>query len=173
MVKTEEPTIFEVREPDQSIWLEKPGNYEVHLVTAGAEVIIRGGWNLSESETAVVNLRIIHKAAYTRSETLLRAVARDRAQITLNGTIVVEASAPNTNAFLTENILLLSPTAVAHAVPNLEINTDAVKCSHAATISPIPEQQLFYLQSRGLTKKAAENLVIEGFLNVVSESIPS
>lgn len=156
-----------ISEPNQTIWLSAPGNYEVHLTHTGAEVKIRGGWSLRGKETAQLHLKIIHEAPHTRSETLLRAVARDQAQITLNGTIVVHSSAPNTNAFLTENILLLSPTAVAHAVPNLEISTDAVKCSHAATISPIPEQQIFYLQSRGLNRLEAEELITTGFLNEV------
>lgn len=159
-----DPVIFEVTRENETIWLEQPGEYVVNLSQEGASVEIKGGWIVVDADKAILNLKIVHQAPHTHSNTLLRGVARDHAQITLNGTIVVEPSAPNTNAFLTENILLLSPTAVAHAVPNLQISTDAVKCSHAATISPIPESQLFYLQSRGLSRQRAEELIVEGFL---------
>ena len=68
------------------------------------------------------------------------------------------------NSFLTEKILLLSDEARAEAVPDLEIESDDVKCSHAATISKIPEEQLFYLMSRGLSKFEGESMIVEGFL---------
>lgn len=160
--------IIEVSQPGETVRLEEGGRYEIHLVQEGAEVEILGGWNLREKESVAIDLKIVHRAPHTRSNTVLRAVARDHAHATLNGTIIVEPSAPNTNAFLTENILLLSPTAVAQAVPNLEIRTDAVKCSHAATVSPIPESQIFYLQSRGLTREKAEELIVAGFLQSYS-----
>lgn len=157
-------TVFTIKTLQEKIYLPGSGEYEVQLQKEGAQVEILGGWQSTGSEKLEVTLRIVHQAPHTISKTLLRAVARDRAQVMLNGTIVVEASASNTNAFLTENILLLSPQAVAHAIPNLEIHTDAVKCSHAATISPLPEPQLHYLQTRGLTRTQAEDLLISGFL---------
>jgi Fe-S cluster assembly protein SufD len=60
--------------------------------------------------------------------------------------------------------LLLSDNAKAEAIPDLEILTDDVKCSHAASISRIPESQLFYLMSRGIPRSAAEDLIVNGFL---------
>jgi Fe-S cluster assembly protein SufD len=160
--------IFEISQPNETVRLSESGEYEVRLVAPGAEVEILGGWNVRGREQITINLKIVHRAPHTRSNTVLRAVARDYAHATLNGTIIVEPSAPNTNAFLTENILMLSPTAVAQAVPNLEIRTDAVKCSHAATVSPIPESQIFYLQSRGLSREKAEDLIVAGFLESYS-----
>lgn len=155
---------FTISQPDQSVWLTEPGEYEIRLIAPRSSVEIKGGWRVSGQEKAEVKLKIIHAAPHTYSNTLLRGVATDRAQITLSGTIIVQENASDTNAFLTENVLLLSPTAVAHAVPNLEISTDEVKCSHAATISPIPESQLFYLQSRGIPRNTAEDIISQGFL---------
>jgi Fe-S cluster assembly scaffold protein SufB len=62
-----------------------------------------------------------------------------------------------------ENVLLMSPTARAEAVPILNRAND-VKCSHAATISNIPMEHVFYLMSRGISKIDAEKLIVEGFL---------
>lgn len=157
-------TVITVTKNHQVITLTESGEYEVRLEKEGSEVEIRGAWRVRKNDQLKIALRIVHAASHTHSRTLLRAVAQDTAQVTLNGTIVVEPGASQTNAFLTENILLLSPSAVAHAVPNLEIHTDEVKCSHAATVSPIPESQIFYLQSRGISRERAEDLVVDGFL---------
>jgi len=66
----------------------------------------------------------------------------------------------------------LSDKAQVHSLPKLEIATDDVKCSHGATIASLDPQQLFYLQSRGITKDQAEKMLIEGFTRPVLEEIP-
>lgn len=109
---------------------------------------------------------IHHQAPHTRANTTLRGVARDRAQIRFVGRIIIDEACGDSNSFLTERILLLSDQAKAEAVPDLEIKTDDVKCSHAASISRIPEEHLFYLMSRGIPQLQAENLIIEGFLDL-------
>lgn len=149
------------------------GEYQLELTAEGVELDIRGGFETDNSEDVSVKLTIIHAVRQTRSQTLLRGVARGKSHITLSGTIVIKENAQNTNAFLTENILLLSPQARAEAVPNLEISANDVRCSHAATITKIPEEHLFYLQSRGLPLPEAERLIVEGFLGQVkAKSLP-
>lgn len=163
-----EPSIFIVTTSEpQSIQLKESGEYRVEILAEGADVKIFGGWETHQSEQVKITLQIVHKARHTRSETLLRGVAHDSSKIELSGTIIIEKGAQDTNAFLTENILLLSDKAVALAVPNLEIEANEVKCSHAATVAKIPEEHLFYLQSRGLERKVAERLIIDGFLSKV------
>jgi Fe-S cluster assembly scaffold protein SufB len=80
------------------------------------------------------------------------------------GRIIIDPECGDTNSFLSERILLLSDSARAEAVPDLEILTDDVKCSHAATISRIPDDQIFYLMSRGLSRQTAEEEIVSGFL---------
>lgn len=159
---------YENLHDDQPIDLEltKPGHYRIELAGEGVEVNIKGVFQAKEQETVEVQVQIAHLAQHTTSNTLLRGVASDQAQLKLIGTIKVEPSANQTNAFLTENILLLNEGARAEAIPNLEIQTDEVKCSHAATVSSIPEEQLFYLQSRGIDLKTAQDLIVTGFLQL-------
>jgi Fe-S cluster assembly protein SufD len=88
----------------------------------------------------------------------------DHGRALVVGTIRVLPQAIGTEAFLEERILLASPHANAEVVPNLEIETDVVKCSHAATVGKIDEEEIFYLQSRGISKKQAKEMVMEGFL---------
>jgi len=91
----------------------------------------------------------------------------DQAQAKIIGTIKVLPGAEKTNSFLAERLLILSDKARAEAVPNLEIEADDVKCSHAATVGKIDEEQMFYLMSRGLPRAQAQDIIVEGFLQQV------
>ena len=75
-------------------------------------------------------------------------------------------------AFQTNRNLTLSEGAWAESVPNLEIETNDVKCSHASTVGPIDEEQRFYLESRGIPPDVAERLVVLGFFDEVLDQLP-
>jgi Fe-S cluster assembly protein SufD len=151
---------------DQSrtITLDQAGDYTVKLTGSGAKVMIQSRLWLKGKEQLDLNLTIIHSAKNTSSTTSLKAVVDDAATIRLQGTIIVTKKAQLTNAFLEERILLLSPQAKADAIPNLEIEANDVKCSHAAAIGKINEEQVFYLQSKGIPAKQAQTLIAKGFL---------
>lgn len=143
----------------------KSGDQEIILDKEGMELRIVGAFQTHGHDSLELKVKIIHRAAHTSAQTVFRGVAWDNSSLKIYGTIIIEKTAQQTNSFLKENVLLMSPTARAEAVPNLEILANDVKCSHAATISNIPQEHLFYMMSRGLTKKAAEKLIIEGFLS--------
>lgn len=164
----EEKQIYTLAKDElKTIVIDMPGVYEIQLLGEGAEATISGIFNASGKEQKNITVIINHMAAHTRSNTTLKGVARDTAQVSFTGRIIVAEKCPDTNAFLTERILLLSDTAKAEAIPELEILTDDVKCSHAASISHIPEEQIFYLRSRGVPQAEAEQLIVEGFLESV------
>ena len=151
-----EPKIYTLaKDEHKTITIDAPGVYEVQLLGEGAHATISGIFEAAGSEQKKITVIINHKAAHTRSNS---------AQVSFTGKILVAEHCPDTNAFLTERILLLSDTAKAEAIPELEILTDDVKCSHAASISHIPEEQLFYLRSRGVSQVEAEQLIVAGFL---------
>ncbi len=150
----------------ETIKITEPGEYLVELVGEGAEAEVSGAFLAEDSQNINVNITIHHKAKNTLANTTLKGVGRDKSKIRFFGRIIIAKDCGASNSFLTERILLLSDQATAEAVPELEILTDDVKCSHAASVSQIPEQQLFYLMSRGLPKKQAEDLIIEGFLKI-------
>ena len=113
-----------------------------------------------------------HDAAYTNSNLeFLGAVGGDSRSI-YTGLIRVEKDAKGTNAFQTNRNLKLSETAWAESVPNLEIETNDVRCSHASTVGPIDEDQLFYLESRGVPTDIAKRLIVSGFFFAVVEQFP-
>ncbi len=149
----------------RKIELKKAGKHVVKLTKTGEEVEIIGVFQTQGKEEVDLEVIIHHQAPHTLANTMLKGVAKDKSKIRFVGRIIIDPDCGQSNSFLTERILLLSDQAHAEAVPDLEILTDDVKCSHAASISNLDEEQLFYLMSRGLSKKQAEEVIVEGFLS--------
>lgn len=144
--------------------VNKPGNYSFTLDRPGQELEIVGRFRLSGEEMGRWDIEIIHAAPNTSSKTDVKGVVDGSGRATVNGIIRVLPSAAGTEAFLEERILLVSENAKAEATPNLEIETDEVHCSHAATVGKIDEEEIFYLQSRGIKLELAKKMISEGFL---------
>jgi Fe-S cluster assembly protein SufD len=108
-----------------------------------------------------------HAAPHSRSDLLFKGAVADEAQSVYSGLIRVEKGARGTNAFQTNRNLVLSGGARAYSVPNLEIEDNDVRCSHASAVGPVDEGQLFYLESRGVPTQAAGRLIVLGFLDEV------
>ncbi|OGY18085.1 MAG: hypothetical protein A2784_02875 [Candidatus Chisholmbacteria bacterium RIFCSPHIGHO2_01_FULL_48_12] len=156
---------FQIRKNQtKTIRIDKSGKYVVELVGEGAEVEVVGGFRAKDKEQIEIEIEVVHKAKNTNANTHIRGVVGDEVQARVVGTIKVLPGAQKTNSFLTEKVLILSDKARAEVVPNLEIEADDVKCSHAATVGKIDEEQLFYLMSRGLRQADARDIIVEGFL---------
>ena len=85
--------------------------------------------------------------------------------------IKVLPEAVGTKAQQTNRNVKLSENAWAESVPNLEIETNDVVCNHASTVAGIDEEQLFYLESKGIKTSAAERLIIAGFFDEVTAKV--
>ena len=101
-----------------------------------------------------------HVAPSTTSDLLFKGAVQDHGRSVYSGMIRVRPEARGTNAFQTNRNLVLSEGAGAESVPNLEILTDDVSCSHASAVGPVDEEQLYYLESRGVPPVAAERLIV-------------
>ena len=108
-----------------------------------------------------------HAAPDTTSELLYKNVVDDRARSITTGLIRVEAEAQRTVAQQTNRTIKLSTDAWAESVPNLEIENNDVRCSHASSVGPIDEDQSFYLASRGVPPEVAERLIVTGFMDEI------
>jgi Fe-S cluster assembly protein SufD len=114
-----------------------------------------------------------HAAPKTTSDLLFKGAVQDRARSVYTGLIRVRKSAPGTNAFQTNRNLKLSEGAWADSVPNLEIENNDVRCSHASAVGPIDADQRFYLESRGVPPATAERLIVLGFFDEVLDQLPA
>jgi Fe-S cluster assembly protein SufD len=113
-----------------------------------------------------------HVAPRTTSDLLFKGAVQDTARSVYTGLIRIGHEAKGSVAYQTNRNLTLSAGAWAESVPNLEIETNDVKCSHASTIGPIDEEQRFYLESRGIPPEIAERLVVLGFFDEVLAQLP-
>ena len=113
-----------------------------------------------------------HAAPDTVSELLFKGALDDSSRSVYTGLIRVRPEAVRTRAIQTNRNIKLSPDAWAESVPNLEIETDDVMCSHASTVSPVDVEQRFYLESRGVPTVVAERLLLEGFFAEVVAAAP-
>jgi Fe-S cluster assembly protein SufD len=86
--------------------------------------------------------------------------------------VIIDHDAHLCDAYQTNRNILLSEQAKAMSVPNLEILTDdPTRCGHAASVGPVSEDELFYLQSRGIPRAEAERLILFGFFAEVLDRI--
>jgi Fe-S cluster assembly protein SufD len=113
-----------------------------------------------------------HRAPDCTSDLLFKGVVDDQAHSVYSGMIRVRPDARGTNAFQTNRNIKLSDDAWAESVPNLEIENNDVRCSHASAVGPIDVEQRFYLESRGVPTRRAEQLIVAGFLQDVAVRMP-
>ena len=112
-----------------------------------------------------------HIAPDCESDFAFKGALRDHATAVWRGMIRVEPNAQKTNAYQECRNLMLSPTTHAVPIPGLEIMANDVRCTHGATVGRVDREQLFYLQSRGLSRPEAERLIVRGFFQDVLDRI--
>jgi len=113
-----------------------------------------------------------HRAPDTTSNLLFKGAVGGHSRSVYTGLIRVRKDARGTNAFQTNRNLKLSEHAWAESVPNLEIENNDVRCSHASTVGPIDDESRFYLESRGVPPAVAERLIVAGFFDEVLARVP-
>jgi Fe-S cluster assembly protein SufD len=113
-----------------------------------------------------------HDAPNTRSDLLFKGAVEDSARSVYSGLVRLRPAARKANASQTNRNLVLTEGAGAESIPNLEIEASDVRCSHASTVGPIDDEQLYYLESRGIPPEEAERLVVLGFFDDVFERLP-
>lgn len=114
---------------------------------------------------------LAHRKGYCNSRQLHKIIVRDRARAVFNGLINVAPNALKTDGQMTNNNLLLGRLAEVDTKPQLEIYANDVKCSHGATVGRIDDEQMFYLRSRGIDERSAQQMIIFAFAAELTESI--
>jgi Fe-S cluster assembly protein SufD len=112
-----------------------------------------------------------HIAPDCESDFAFKGALRDHATAVWRGMIRVEPNAQKTNAYQECRNLMLSPTTHAVPIPGLEIMANDVRCTHGATVGRVDREDLFYLMSRGLSRREAERLIVRGFFQDVLDRI--
>jgi Fe-S cluster assembly protein SufD len=166
----------------------RDSRYTCHAITLGAKLsrhnleILQTG---EQTETTLNGLTVIsgkqlsdtHSAIalnypHGTSDQLHKCIVGDRAHAVFNGKVFVPKLAQLTNAAQLNRNLLLSSKARVDTKPQLEITADNVKCAHGATVSQLEDDEIFYLQSRGIDENDARKLLINAFAAEVINKIP-
>ncbi|PID52566.1 MAG: hypothetical protein CR972_01255 [Candidatus Moraniibacteriota bacterium] len=109
----------------------------------------------------------IHNTPNSQSTTLIKSILDDHSKLHFTGKIRIEKKAKNSKALLTNKNLLLNKKASVISIPQLEVLPHEVECTHSAITTTLDHAQLNYLVARGLSKKNAKKLLLEGFIQDV------
>lgn len=139
----------------------------------GADVRFKGVAKAEPGQRVDLTNDTFHSASRTNSQTLYQTVLSERSQTVFGGMIHIPKTSIGCEAIQKNQNLLLSPTAIAKSFPQLEIETDEVKCAHGATVSPVSEDQIYYMQARGISRKEAESMIVAGATEPVVSRFPT
>ena len=166
---------------------QRNSSFSMHTFSFGNE-LVRNNLNISQNdefiETTIKGITIIGDNQHVDHNTLIqhnkpncnshqdyKGIYDNKSTGVFNGRIVVNKQAQKTNAFQSNNNILLSDKATINAKPQLEIYADDVKCSHGCTVGQLDKNALFYLKSRGIPEKEANALLMYGFANNILKSV--
>jgi len=145
---------------------------EMSLNKEKSSCFILSGLNLDKGEHQEIKTLINHLAPNCKSYQKIKNVLESESKGIYQGKIFVKDVAQKTDAYQLSKALLLNDQSEFNAKPELEIYADDVKCSHGSTSGSIDADAIHYLMTRGIEKKIAKKLLINGFLNEILESIP-
>lgn len=147
-------------------------NIHVVLAASGATVRTHTLFAGAKDHQFDIGITAEHRAPHTVSNLRAKGVLSGKAQAVVRGLVRVEREAPGSDGYQRCDALLLSPTAEVDPVPNLEINTNDVRCTHGVTVTHVNPEHMFYLQSRGMDGHSARQLLVEGFADGMLQPYP-
>jgi Fe-S cluster assembly protein SufD len=146
-------------------------NVTVALKGSGSNAVLNGLSVLTGSQHVDNSTEIHHIEPSAESREHFKGIYSDTSRGVFSGTITVDKIAQKTNAFQSNQALLLSPTASIETRPQLKIWADDVKCTHGATVGQLDSDALFYLRSRGLSEGDAKKFLIHAFASEVLTTV--
>lgn len=150
---------------------EGKSNYTVDLNGKGGECNMRGITVASKSDKIEVYTTVKHHVTHCNSSQLFKAVGAGSSTSLFEGLIYVATGAVNTISLQENKNILLSEKAQIISRPWLEIYADDVKCSHGSSTGKLSDEEIFYMQQRGISEEVARELQLEGFALEIVEAI--
>ncbi len=118
-----------------------------------------------------VTSNLIHIGQYSRGRVLVKSVLKDTAKSLFKGMIKIGKDGKGTESYLASHAILLDRGAKSDSIPGLEIETNEVRATHAASVAQMDENQIFYLLTRGLSREGAKREIVAGFLEPLSRKM--
>jgi len=146
-------------------------NVTANLKGSGANAVLNGLSVLRGAQHVDNSTEIHHIEPTIESREHFKGIYADASRGVFSGTITVDQIAQKTNAFQSNQALLLSPNASIETRPQLKIWADDVKCTHGATVGQLDQEAMFYLRSRGIGREEARNFLIHAFASEVLTTV--
>ena len=169
------------------VQIGRDANFSTHSISLGGGGLVRNDINavLAEGSDATVNglylasgsqhidnhTAIDHAKPYGMSHELYKGILGGTSTAVFNGKIIVHQDAQKTDAKQTNRNLVLSENATIHTKPELQIHANDVRCTHGATIGQLDPEAIFYLQSRGIGKEQAGDLLLHAFAREIIDRV--
>ena len=112
-----------------------------------------------------IDIQAIHEHKNTTSNQQIKGLSADESIVSLTAGIKIPKYTNGCEGYQNHRGILLSDKAKIVATPQLEIWSEDVVCSHGSAVGPLPEEEVFYLETRGLKKQSAEKLLLSSFFN--------
>jgi Fe-S cluster assembly protein SufD len=135
----------------------------VRMTGNEAKVSLGGLTLVDGARRADTTLQVVHAAPAGTSREFYRTIVDDDAVGVFQGKVIVERAAQKTDGAMKSEAILLSPRAQMNEKPELEIFADDVACGHGATVASLDPEQVFYLESRGISNGDAKGMLLEAF----------
>jgi len=144
----------------------------IYLVGEGASGEVLSVAYAGEGQHQDAGAKIVHTAANTSSRIVSKSICKDGGRTTYRGLVRVESGAVGCKSHVQCDALLLDEESRSRTFPYMEVGEKDAEVAHEATVSKIAEEQLFYLQSRGLSQEQAIGMVVNGFVEPVARTLP-
>lgn len=115
---------------------------------------------------------LVHNSPDSAGSLTARGVLKGESQSIFKGMVKINKGAKNSHSYLAHHAMLLDKRARSDAIPGLDIDTNEVKATHSASVAQIDEDQIFYLEARGLPRDEAKKLIVTGFFEPVLSRVP-
>jgi Fe-S cluster assembly protein SufB len=116
--------------------------------------------------------KIIHLAPHTSSVVTSKSISKNGGRTTYRGLLKVAPGAVGSKSNVVCDALILDPESASDTVPSIEIQEEDVSIGHEATVSKVSEEQLFYLETRGIDEHQAATMIVSGFIEPVVKELP-
>lgn len=147
------------------------GKYDFELNATGVELYILGLFTASGKEEFKIETIQHHKAPGAYSDLFIKGVFDDASKFFYQGLIRIEKEGQQSHAYQKNQNLILGKDAFVESNPFLEILANDVFCTHGSTTGKLNAEEIFYVKSRGMTDKAARQLLVDGFSNEIIDRL--
>lgn len=151
---------------DIYFYIKKSARFSAYTYAVGehARILVRGLYLLHKSETVHIETAQLHHVPSAITDVIFKGVLTDSAQAHYKGTIIIQKEGNKAHAYLYNKNMLLSSLARVFTMPQLEVVPHDVQCKHGSAVSFVDPYASMYLQSRGISEKRAQRILIESFV---------